>query len=870
MTRDAMMLAAEVGPAVAGGRGDRPVVGILAPLVAGAHMTRVIAGVASATEAAGARIIAIQTLDPALWGTEVMLPPPHPRVASDGAGWPRGAGAARPRFRLRAAWDWIDGFLVALDAVEPWYLDAIRSAGKPVVMISCHTRGFDCPMVHADNRSGVLQAVDHLVAHGHRRIAFAGSPAQADIAERLDAYREGLRAHGIAPDDRLFFPTADNLESSGEITGREMVAAGMPSTAIVAATDYNALGIMKALREAGLVLPRDQAIVGFDDVDAATAMRPTLSTVRQSLDVIGQSAATLLLDMVGGKHVAPGSHRVPTVFLPRESCGCTAATAIGGADGPVTALDGSARGRLRHRLERLLVGADAPTPAQVAVLDGAVELMLGAGEPQPPGDGPQADGYQRAALALYSLSPRWTTIMTTVTCLRQYWRERADEIGEAQAPDEARAERQVNDMIVELSRSLADEEADTRTRLQLAMDMEHDMSSSMIRGSMGDPRALGWLAFTQNRGACLGLWSADQQPDGGGGRLLDIAGSYLEEGGELRLPARTGVEAFPPLAFLEELGGRAGEMTVILPASTTTMDLGLLALVTPIEATQISGRDRLFDKGALLGVAIERDLVTERLRRSNADLATFSHAMAHDLRNPLATITMWASVARSQTPPSEETEPVLRIIDQIREVAGYSNDLITALPQYAELDRGDLSSEPVDLGRAASRAVATVGSAISEQGATVEVGALPTVRGRFAQLELVLQNLVENSIKYRGAPPPRIRIEAALDGGFWTLRCGDNGAGVPDAVRERVFDPFVRGHDSVPGSGLGLATCRRIVEGHGGRIWIEATGGTGTTVAFTLPAIAEPETGPPRGRPRRRAPDRAAVFPGGHEAAPGR
>jgi len=107
----------------------------------------------------------------------------------------------------------------------------------------------------------------------------------------------------------------------------------------------------------------------------------------------------------------------------------------------------------------------------------------------------------------------------------------------------------------------------------------------------------------------------------------------------------------------------------------------------------------------------------------------------------------------------------------------------------------------------------------------------------------VLQNLIGNAIKYRGDQPPRIRLDAVRDGGAWKIRCRDNGQGIPGSAREQVFEPFTRGQTSVPGSGLGLATCRRIVEGHGGRIWIASTGNLGTTVAFTLPAGPEPEPG---------------------------
>jgi DNA-binding LacI/PurR family transcriptional regulator/signal transduction histidine kinase len=808
-------------------------IGVLTPLLVGTYMSEVISGIANAADARGARIVVIQTLDQGVEGAE---PPVRRSIrrldyGDDLVGWPGDAEAMVPQFTLRAAWDRVVGFIVALNAVEPWYLHALREAGKPVVIISDEVRDFPCPVVRPDNRGGIIKAVTHLVGHGHRHIAFAGSLAQLDGRERRDAYREALASNGLDAGDDLFFKTVDNLEDGGEIAGRSMLAAGMPSTAVVAATDYNAIGIMRVLREAGLILPRDQAIVGFDDVDASSSVRPTLSTVHTSVEEAARTATNLLLDMVHGREVAAGRHLVPTEFVPRESCGCSAASTVEGLETPDELLPHSPRDRLRLRLERQLLGLDPPTAGQAAALDRAVDLIVRCVAPREAEPAP--DGFHEAAQALSSVNPRSTAITATMACLRQYGREVTPRPGDTNGL--ARFERGINELAVELAQSLAQGEANVRAAFRREMSVRHRLSMSLLSSDEGDPRSLGWLSHTAARGGCLGLWSKGAAGESDSG-LLDIAGLYIRDGGPLRLPAQARVEEFPPDALLEDLEWEPWEIAVLLPAKTSSMDLGLLALVTPVDTDQIKGYDRLFEEGALVSVSIEREVITERLRRSNADLATFSHAMAHDLRNPIATISMWSSVAQSQSSPGDDAGPVLQIVDQISEVARYANDLVTELLHYAELDRGDATSEPVNLNVAAGRALATVESAVAEQGATIETGELPTVRGRFAELELVLQNLIENSVKYHGGRSPRIRIDAARNGGSWTVRCRDNGEGVPVEVRERVFEPFVRGHASVPGSGLGLATCRRIVEGHGGRIWIESSGEAGTTIAFTLPA----------------------------------
>ncbi len=826
-----------------GNLSEHPRIGILSPLVAGSYASNLIAGVAAATRASGTRVIAIQTLDLNFGGPEERLTRSRPRGSADGdyLGWPPGTEALVPRFTLRPAWDQVSGFLVVLNAVEPWYLQALRDAGKPVVMLSHEEESFPCPVVSADNRSGIIQAVAHLVEHGHRRIAFAGCLVQSDITERLDAYLEALASHGIEADRDLVFEATDNLEGGGEMAARAMLAAGMPSTAVVAATDFNALGIMRSLGNAGLVLPGDQAIVGFDDVSAAALAQPTLSTVHQSFEEVARSGATLLLEMIRGIDVRNGRHLVPTVFVPRESCGCTGAALLGHSGEPGSPEERPARDLLLRRLERLLIEGEPPTVQQTSALERAVdaiELGLNVGVKA---KHPVRAGVSEAASALYSVSPRWTTISAVVACLRQYQLELGEGVLRGQSA--ARFQRGITEVAVELSRYVTQGEANARGALHDTMTLDHELSVSLLSGTAGDPKSLGWLAHTPAHAGCLGLWAAESGATRGGERLLDIAGSYVRGGGKLRLPAQSRMEAFPPDGLLDDLEWRPGELAIVFPTKTPNLDLGLLAVVTPLIPAEESGRDRLFENNALLSVSIEREVMTERLRRSNADLATFSHAMAHDLRNPLATIAMWASVARMRAGPGDDAGPVLQVVAQIKDVADYAMELVADLLHYAELDRGDTALEPVDLNQAAARVIATVGSSIAQQGALIETGNLPTVLGRPGELQLVLQNLIGNAIKYRGDQPPRVRLDALREREAWKIRCRDNGQGIPGNAREQVFEPFTRGQTSVPGSGLGLATCRRIVEGHGGRIWIASTGNLGTTVAFTLPAGPEPERG---------------------------
>ncbi len=184
------------------GRGDHLRIGVLTPLIAGAYVSQILDGIATAAGAAGARLVAVQTLDPWGWGMEARALRSTLDVTAAGERVHRAPviDSIAPDFDLRLAWSWVDGFLVVLGAVPAAQLRALQQSGKPVVLVSDEVEGVLCPVVRADNRTGILEAVSHLVSHGHRRIGFAGSLHQPDIRDRLAAYREALAAHGIEID----------------------------------------------------------------------------------------------------------------------------------------------------------------------------------------------------------------------------------------------------------------------------------------------------------------------------------------------------------------------------------------------------------------------------------------------------------------------------------------------------------------------------------------------------------------------------------------------------------------------------------------------------------------------------------------------
>ncbi len=250
--------------------------------------------------------------------------------------------------------------------------------------------------------------------------------------------------------------------------------------------------------------------------------------------------------------------------------------------------------------------------------------------------------------------------------------------------------------------------------------------------------------------------------------------------------------------------------------------------------------------GTQVGLFIERTRAEQRLRqttenleRSNTDLQQFAYVASHDLFEPLRMVTSYLQLLEQRH--SHRLEP------QAREFIGYAlegakrmEDLIHDLLAYSRVDSRGNAFEPTDCERVFEAAVANLKVAIEESGAIINHGLLPRVRADRVQLTQVFQNLIGNAIKFRGDRAPRIAISAERQNGEWLFAVRDNGIGFDPKFSERVFVLFQRLHTrhEYAGTGMGLAICKKIIERHGGKIWVDSTPGQGSTFFFTWPALA--------------------------------
>jgi len=271
------------------------------------------------------------------------------------------------------------------------------------------------------------------------------------------------------------------------------------------------------------------------------------------------------------------------------------------------------------------------------------------------------------------------------------------------------------------------------------------------------------------------------------------------------------------------------------------VDPGGPAEVRAVGADVNRMRERILaELSALRAAHVSLEARTEDLQRSNSELEQFAYVASHDLQEPLRKVASFCQLLQRRYAgrlDAKADEYIEHAVDGAKRMQALINDLLA----FSRVGRTAQRREPVSCAVLLAQAWANLAAEVRRSHATIEVGELPVVLGEATLLTAVFQNLLSNALKFRGDAPPRITVSVHREDANWLFAFSDNGIGIEPDYADRIFVIFQRLHDKAayPGTGIGLAMVRKIIEYHGGRIWLDTTVESGARFCFTLPALAE-------------------------------
>jgi PAS domain S-box-containing protein len=258
----------------------------------------------------------------------------------------------------------------------------------------------------------------------------------------------------------------------------------------------------------------------------------------------------------------------------------------------------------------------------------------------------------------------------------------------------------------------------------------------------------------------------------------------------------------------------------------------------PVEIglTPIDAEEGTFVVASVVDISA-RKRAEEEMRRSNEELERFAYVASHDLQEPLRTVASYVQLLSRRYRDKLDAD-ALEFIDFAVGGARRMQQLIGDLLAFSRVGTRGAPLVPTDLGPVMRSTLGSLHASLEESGAQVTSDPLPMVVADAGQIEQLLTNLVGNAVKFRGTDPPRVHVSVARTEHMWTIAVQDNGIGIAPEYFERIFVIFQRLHsrEEYAGTGVGLAICKKIVERHGGRIWVESSPGQGARFSFTLPA----------------------------------
>lgn len=718
-----------------------------------------------------------------------------------------------------------DGLIVIApvqsDPEQAQFIDEIRAAGHPMVFAETSEIG---PSVCLNNEEGIKNALRHLKEHGHQRIAFIGgdSQRQGDSLERREAYLSGCEELGLDIDSSLledgFFTTL-----GGYAAMRRLLERDDSFSAVLACNDESAVGAMQALRKAGKNIPKDMAVIGFDNRFEARNQEPPLTSVNQPAYEIGWQSLELMLRHLEGKTGPETIERVAAQLVIRESCGCNAvpggpfssATTQFDWVEAISAVVFAQVGQLHIETIRSLSSG---------LVDGFAR-SVSEGDPLP-----FQSALQEILAQIEPLEEDAHAWQSAIQLLRQRWLEQNP--GEHPALnwlDQARmfisqfAQRQ-------LLRYFAQQNLFTQQLSLMSAELSETVELAPIQSILD--------RYTPRLGiqhAHLVLFEPGVDDP--------LAWSVIP--GNTKIHSRFSSRSFPPPGLYPDSPPYQLALLPITmnkrPAGFAVFDASNLGPCLDVARQLTSTLENI----RLYREAAEGRLLAEEANRLKS---RFLSTVSHELRTPLNLIVGWSEMMLKE-PEANSAQ----IAGQIHTSAQHLGRLIRDVLDLASSDAGQLrlTCEPLDLGEALQMVCETGRQLAAEKGLAWRAdipSKLPRVWGDRTRLQQISLNLVSNAVKFtaRGSVVLKIRLQD----GMLEVAIQDTGLGIPPEEQPWIFDEFRQSEHTTSrgygGLGLGLAICKRLVELHNGQIGVESSGeeGAGSTFYFRLPVLEESEPAP--------------------------
>jgi signal transduction histidine kinase/DNA-binding LacI/PurR family transcriptional regulator/AraC-like DNA-binding protein len=730
-----------------------------------------------------------------------------------------------------------DGLLIAPPvhfAAGIAQIDDLLAANFPIVYAGASASG---PTVALDNAAGIAASVAHLKAHGHQRIAFISGhdePA-GDSYERLQAFGAAMQAAGLPVDPQLIVRGYHSVEA-GDAALQHLLATGATFSALVASNDHSAMGALLALRRAGLRVPEDVAVIGFDDLLDARVQTPPLTTVHHSAFDLGYQSLLALGDLIAGRWDGHQRRNIPARLIVRQSCGCRPGIVLGAASAVIPAEQALELNQVSATLldavcaetgQQHLVELATYTQKLVQAFDSAIQQdneqpfrtslveALRATERL----GEAAYNWHAALLALQQALP---ALMITTPML-QLRAERL--ISWAHLTISERSRRQGTRAVLRQI-ELADRVGTMTSQLlanldeqQIAQTLEQHLAQLDIAHML--------VAHYEAEGADPYAWC----------RVV------LSVGLPMPTTSRCAASEFPPAAYYATV---QPVRLALLPLVIDDLTVGVVAFAASnLEPCAAIVRNLA---SALRTSTLYREAAEgRRLAEAANQLKTqFLSTVSHELRTPLSVVVGLSEMALRDLPADTADSALRSDLERIYTSAQHLGQLIGDVLDLTSSDAGQLRllRELLDLAEVI-RTIAPVGEHMAQAKGLIWQAAITDttlqVLGDRTRLRQIVLNLISNAVKFteRGT----ISLTVGQERNTAVIEVRDTGIGVAPAEQAQIFDVFRRTQMSITqgysGLGLGLAICRQLAELHGGQISLHSTGiaGEGTSVRVVLPLV---------------------------------